>query len=135
MLTLRLPFLPATEPAKDRFRSLSVGSTLILKACGFIEDHHARVLEASESLLRFRIGESWKDRLMKAITFRQCKKPMLISLAIGPEESIVQGSRSIHRFCVIDVAIHPGSLQWSSDEFHEESRRVLLNLRSYFMAF
>lgn len=119
----------------DRFVSMSVGGTLVLKACGFIEDQQARILNVTESSLRVRTGHEWYERLLSG---RRRRKPMEVVLEIHPlmdqDDPARASSPFPDRYCVIEARIVAGSRSWSQAEFAEESRRLLWRLRSCFMA-
>ncbi|WP_437226640.1 hypothetical protein SH661x_004691 [Planctomicrobium sp. SH661] len=131
---LNLISVTAGRLTTDRFVSLSVGSTLVLKACGFIEDHQAKILEVSETLLRVRTGSLWYEGL-----FAFGNKPLEICLSINPlnkeeEPNHQRFNRPSNSYCTIDVAIRSSSPRWSQEEFERESKRMLWTLRAYFMA-
>ena len=121
---------------KDHFVSLSVGSTLVLKACGFIEDYQARILDVSETSLRLRTGGEWYETILSR---GQRKKGMEISLQIrrldeSQRQSATYSGRPASRYCVIEASLFPATGRWSQAEFTEASRRMLWALRSHFMA-
>lgn len=119
----------------DRFVSMSVGNTLVLKACGFIEDQQATILDVTESSLRIRTGHPWYARLLSG---SRLKKPLEVALRIQPLPHQNDLSRfspqNADRYCVIEARIAGRRISWSQPEFAEESRRLLWRLRSYFMA-
>jgi len=119
----------------DRFVSMSVGTLLVLKACGFIEDQKARILDVSETSLRVRTGREWYESYLPR---KGSQKPLEIALSIRPLEAMDQFSRHAShpedRYCVIEARILAGSRSWSREEFTLESKRMLWALRSYFMA-
>ncbi|SFI17035.1 hypothetical protein [Planctomicrobium piriforme] len=128
-----LSAVTAIAPVTDRFVSLSVGNTLILKACGFIEDHQARILDVDESSLKVRIGFPWHRRWLHGLH----RKPIDVSLQIRRGEMLPESASqklSPDRYCMIDVVIQPVALGWQTADFHQEARRLVWSLRSYFMA-
>jgi hypothetical protein len=122
------------EPLTDRFVSLSIGNVLVLKACGFIEAHGARILDISEEQLRLRLGQFWWERLLRG----QSQKAIEILLQIdnsSPREPGSHRDELYHRrYCTMDVSIIPTDGGWTPDDFHWESRRLLWSLRSHFLA-
>lgn len=128
--------LPLQTSQTDHFYSLCLGNTLLLKTCGFIEDHGAEILDVDEQFLRIRTGSHWLTSLLRSFRIPQT---MVIELRIHPPQS--QGelpgplpSRSRNSYCQIDVEIRPASPNWTREQFVQESRRMLFVLRSYFMA-
>lgn len=108
----------------------------MLKACGFIEDHQARILDVSETSLRLRTGGQWYETILPG---GQRKKGIEISLQIqrlneDQRQSEAYSGRPASRYCVIEASLIPATGRWSQAEFTEESRRMLWALRSYFMA-
>src|SRR5262245_11765691 len=69
----------AVEPVADRIVVMNISSTLILKACGFIEAYDARILDVTENSLRVRIGNSWYERVLLGSADQ---KPVEITLVI-----------------------------------------------------
>jgi hypothetical protein len=117
----------------DRFVSLSVGNILVLKACGFIEAHHARIVDISEQRLRLRLGQFWWERLLRG----NSQKAIEIILEIdnsNPGERAARDELYQRRYCTMDVSINPIDGGWTPEDFHWESRRLLWSLRSHFLA-
>jgi hypothetical protein len=127
--------LPLQTSLTDRFYTLCLGNTLLLKACGFIEDYHAEILEVDETFLRLRTGTHWMKALIRSF---RIPRVLEIQLHISPpQDDRTQGSslpRSRNSYCQIDVEIRPASPNWTHEAFLEEAKRMLCVLRSYFMA-
>lgn len=128
--------LPLQTSQTDQFYSLCLGNTLILKTCGFIEDHQAEILDVDEQFLRIRTGSHWLKSLVRSFRIPQT---LVIELRIHPPQNgralpDSLPSRSPNSYCQIDVEIRPASPNWTREQFVQESRRMLFVLRSYFMA-
>lgn len=124
------------SPVTDCFASLNLKATLILKACGFIEAHRARILDIGEGFIKVRIGARWWERWLFV---PDDPWPMEVVLTI--RDDISQEERRIGRghlpaadYGFVSVAVRPVSRRWSETEFHEEARRLLWSLRFHFMA-
>ena len=126
----------AVEPLTDRFVSLSVGSTLFLKTCGFVEAYDARILDVADGSLRLRIGNRWYERILLGTSEQ---KPIEITFKFRDVDDEAERDAARHqrpqaRYSAIEVVIRPASLTWSHESFQDAARRLMFDLRSYFMA-
>lgn len=127
---------PTLTPVNDHFVTLSVGNTLILKACGFIEAQRARILDVCEEHLLLRIGNDWLERLLLGSKGKKLIEVRLKLEQPGPGEPFPPGRDKLPRtrYCLVDVQIRPVSQSWTREQFQDEARRLLWILRSHFMA-
>jgi hypothetical protein len=124
----------SVPPIGDRFVSLNVGNTLILKVCGFIDDHQARILDVSETQLNVRIGAAWYRRVFNP------GLPRLIDVNLKIErdaESRLAAVRqlSASSYCTLSVQLRPVGPGWNPMRFQQTARRLLWTLRAHFMAY
>ena len=128
--------LPKT--VTDSFITSNLDSLIVLKACGFIESHQARILAVSDGFLKLRVGHGSLTRF-----FFECPvsyKPIEITLKIHNEikpEEIESGKYNNPpqvKHSAIDVAIKPDAIDWGYQEFQDAARKVLWSLRYHFMA-
>jgi hypothetical protein len=144
------------QPVTDCFASLNLKTTLILKACGFIEAHDAQILDVNEISLRLRVGHRWWERLLFCLRFSSlslhatafpptgesdplCLKPVEIQLRVrhdvSREERIIGKTHLPSAdYSFVEVTIRPRSPRWTEAEFREQARRLLWSLRFHFMA-
>ncbi|WP_437187666.1 hypothetical protein SH668x_001072 [Planctomicrobium sp. SH668] len=107
-----------------------------MKACGFILDHRAQILDVSETTLRVRLGQKWFEPPLQG-NFR--KKPMEVRIAIKPysqteDPHAIRKNSCTDNYWSVTVSIRPLSSRWNSNEFTAEAKRIMMSLRSYFMA-
>lgn len=143
-------------PITDCFASLNLKTTLILKACGFIEAHGAQILDVDEGTLRLQVGYRWWERLLFCLRFTSPTvpatavprhgqgegfrlKPIEVQLTMRHEISekerrIGQTHLPAAEYSFVEVRIRPCSAFWTDAEFHEHARRLLWSLRFHFMA-
>ena len=127
----------APKTVTDSFITSNLDSLIILKACGFIESHRARILAVSDGYLKLRVGHGSLARM-----FFECPvnyKPLLITLKIHDEikqEDIESGKYKPSRVkhSAVDVSIKPDAIDWTHQEFNDAARKVLWSLRYHFMA-
>ncbi len=131
-----MPFNKSALAVEDRFYTTNLGDLLLLKALGFIEDHHARILDVAENHLKLRVGNTFLERF-----FYRCSKerPVEITLHIrqevDQEDSIKESLRLPGIACSqVDVTIVPQSRAWKKSEFEQFSRRILWSLRQHFIS-
>ncbi len=125
------------KPVTDSFVTSNLGTMIILKACGFVDTHHARIINVSEGYLKLRIGHGALTRL-----FYNCKashKPLEVTVNI--RETIDSEDLATGKYvppqvkhAAVDVKISPDSLGWNNQEFQDVARKVLWSLRYHFMA-
>lgn len=131
LLTSARSAVPASSPcAYDEFITASLGTTLMLKAAGFVLDQHARILNVDESELALRIGSSWWARFLPGATWQP---PIDVKLRFHTPGELPLHAPRIPQ-SVVSVAIKPASKYVNDDEFERSSRRLLWQLRYHFMA-
>ncbi|WP_437205447.1 hypothetical protein [Planctomicrobium sp. SH664] len=111
-------------------------STLLLKACGFIEAHRARIIDVTEQQLHVRIGQNWLTRWLKGC---HTALPLDVVLNFRSVRDCEEFDRNRYRrpvdsYLAIDVAIHPASPAWDDQRFQEHARQLVWVIRSHFMA-
>jgi|GEM_PF-2237037 hypothetical protein len=124
----------SVPPVGDRFVSLNVGNTLILKACGFIDDFQARILDVSETRLNVRIGAVWYRRLFNPRLPRQIDVDLQIERDVESRLAPVR-QFSASSYCTLSVQLRPVGPGWNQEQFHQAARRLLWTLRGHFMAY
>jgi len=117
------------SPVTDTFETTNLGSTLILKACGFVEEHRARIINVREGHLKLRIGHSWLERLF----IKSCE-PVDVVLNITEHDHNAPDSDSRVPRSSVQVSIRPKSMNLTRDQFAELSRKILWSLRYHFIA-
>lgn len=124
------------SPVNERIFTSSLGSLLFLKTCGFVQDHHARILDVTESSLRVRIGGTWLERFLYT---GLSHKPIEVELTISREPVNTLTDEEKMRLpgiacSLIDVVITPSSRGWQRSEFEQFSRKLLWVLRQHFVS-
>ena len=118
----------------DRFVTSDLGSTIVLKACGFIGAHHARILKVSQGTLKIRVGHTWIERLLYQVGHQ---KPVDVTLNFHEDdEATIYAERYTRpqvKQATVEVTIEPQS-SLSDEEFEQVSRKLLWSLRYHFMA-
>ena len=132
MLTLCNSLRRRPEPVSAQMVSLNVGGTLLLKACGFVEEHQARLMDITENSLTIRMGDSWLQRTWgKSGTI----PTMEIHLEFGDITNKAKTDRVPHATSnLINVELRATSRSWTNEMFEDASRRMLWLLRSHFIA-
>lgn len=128
-----------TGSITDCFLSVNLGSTLILKACGFIEDHDARIMDVGDNRLHLRIGATRLDqRVLQFLgrSFEWSPMDIHITLQDAEEEANANFATRPHaRSTVVHVTLRPVSNRFGNlERFQREGRRLLWQLRSHFIA-
>lgn len=123
------------EPLHDRFASLNLGNTLILKLCGFIESRRAEILDVEEGFLRLRVNESIRQRRLPFGLFRSALEVRLTfseldGTTLNPDVDWHPQSR----YSQVSATISPLGIRWTADAFRQESRRLLWDLRAHLVA-
>lgn len=122
-------------PLRHQFLTINLGTTLILKASGFIAAHRATILDVEPGLLKLRVGRSWLERWFVPATERDALAVSLTFEDMSPDAARAAGHAApAGNCCAVQVAIHPSSSGWTEETFHEASRRLLWSLRSHFIA-
>lgn len=123
-------------PVTDRIFTANIGCLLVKKACGFVEDHQARIVEVTENRLRLKIGYSWLERLLYRV---RPEPPVEVVLCfqesslqeLSEEERIRQPGIGCSQ---IDVTIQPRSSWGRPQDFEQSARRLLWSLREHFIS-
>lgn len=128
--------LHSISSIRDRFFTTNYGSTIVLKACGFVEEHQARILSAEEGMIRFRLGFTWLEQLLF-----DCPdtKPVEVHLRVLHLEDHGRVREFFHQLpaaqcALVDVEILPKSGSWTQSDFEQFSRQLLWSLRSHFVS-
>lgn len=103
-----------------------IGTCLILKLCGFVEEHRAEIRDVSENHLRLRLGGSWFQRLWGG---RSLGHPLDVEILFVPVEA-EQATRPLAR---VQIVVQDVRCLWPSDRFEAAARRVLWQLRNHLM--
>lgn len=124
------------EPVTDRFFTANLGCLLILKSCGFVEDHTAKILEVTENRLKVRLGHTWLERL-----FFTCSKDRPVDVTLQVNLNDLTGLSEEEKLRLpgvdcsrIDVTIVPASRTWKESDFQQFSRKILWSLRHHYVS-
>lgn len=125
-----------SEPLEERnfkfeedFHATSVADVIGLKLGGFIEDHHAKLLDASRKHVRFRLGSKG---LFPFWGKTPEKQPVLVDLEMGEAHQTHLNSRNGTVRMPIKVIIAPDG--WINDprRFQDRAKRVFRDIKAYF---
>lgn len=111
----------------------NVGTTLLLKLCGFIEDQQAEVLDVSEDQLRLRIGHSWLARLWRRVGGHG---PLEVTLDIARSSTRkIDEWRHIHSpHAQIWIHVRPLGRFWKQADFEACAGQLVQRLRRYLIS-
>ena len=110
----------------DTFLVSDIGTCLILKLCGFVEEYRAEIRDVSENHLRLRLGGTWFQRILGDGSLGH---PLDLEIAFVPVEA-TSGTRSLARD---DILVKDAQLVSLSPRFESAARRVLWQLRNHLM--
>jgi hypothetical protein len=118
--------------ATECLTTSNVGTTLLLKLCGFIEDQQAEVLDVSEDQLRLRIGRSWFARLWRRAGGHG---PLEVTLDIVRSNTRkIDEWRHIHApHAQVLISVRPLGRFWKQADFQECAEQLVQRLRRYLM--
>lgn len=119
--------------ATDSISTSNVGTTLLLKLCGFIEDQQAEVLDVNEDQLRLRIGRSWVARLWRRAGGHA---PLEVTLDIVRSNTRkIDAWRHIHApHAQVLISVRPLGRFWRQADFQECAGQLVHRLRRYLMS-
>ena len=128
--------LHSTPTYSDRFVTTNYGATLILKACGFIQEQHAKIVDVEEDVLKLRLSAPSRWALFRMLG---SERPIDIQLEMKElEKSECQGEVSERlpaaKCAQVEVKMEAGIGSWNSTDFEAYARRVMWSLRTHFMA-
>ncbi|MEW4489563.1 hypothetical protein AB1L42_15885 [Thalassoglobus sp. JC818] len=129
-------FTSSLSSIRDRFFTTNYGSTIILKACGFVEEHHARILSAEDGQIRVRIGFTMLEQFIFNCPRTRPVDVMLRVRHLDDHEEAgeMKDVLPAAKCSQVDVEILPKSVGWSQPEFEQFSRKLLWSLRSHFVS-
>lgn len=125
--------IPAVQ---ERIFTTNLGTLLLLKTCGFVEEYRGRIIEVTENHLRVRIGGTGLQRLFSRFPL---EKAVEVDLQIHHEVNSALSEDERTRLpgigcSQIDVTIRPGTRSWKQADFQNYSRRMLWALRKHFVS-
>lgn len=125
--------IPAVQ---ERIFTTNLGTLLLLKTCGFVEEYRGRIIEVTENRLRVRIGGSALQRLFSRFPL---EKAVEVDLQIHHEVTTNLTEEDRSRLpgiacSQVDITIRPGTRSWTKADFQTYSRRMLWTLRKHFVA-
>lgn len=126
---------PHLSTIRERIYTANLGTLLVLKACGFVIEHRARIIEVTENQLRLRIGANRIQRLLFDCP-RHSPVDVTLDICDYPQEDLPEDERMRLpgvSCSQIDVTISP-SQSWDHAEFQQFSRRMLWSLRQHFVS-
>ena len=110
----------------ETFLVSDIGTCLILKLCGFVEEYRAEIRDVSENHLQLRLGGSWLQRLWGDGTLGH---PLDLEILFVPVETATD-TRPLAR---VQVFVKDGRFLPQVDRFETAARRVLWQLRKHLM--
>lgn len=116
---------------EEEFQATSVADVIGLKLGGFLEDHNARLLDASRKHVKFRLGSKGLLPFWGKSPERQ---PVLVDLEMGEPHQTHLNSRNGTVRMPIKVSIAPDG--WINDprRFQDRAKIVFRDIKSYFAA-
>lgn len=110
----------------DTYLVSDIGTCLMLKLCGFVEQYRAEIRDVSENHLHLRLGGSWLQRLLRGHAWGD---PLELEILFVPVESETD-TRPLAR---VQVVVRNGHYFSSPDRFEVAAHRVLWQLRNHLM--
>lgn len=112
----------------DQFLVANVGTTVLLKACGFIEEQGAELVDVGEDFLRLRVGPTSQ---MGFIPLGGHRGSIDVTIVFRAVDDASQGA---NRFRVnVSVTLRPLSRTVGEEEFQDSARKLLWKLRGHFI--
>lgn len=111
----------------DTFLVTDIGTCLLLKLCGFVEEYRAEIREISENHLSLRLCGSWVQRLWSVSPLHY---PLDLEILFVPSE-METDSRPQSR---VEIVVRDARFLTNTDRFEAATRRVLWQLRSHLLA-
>ncbi len=110
----------------DTYLVSDIGTCLMLKLCGFVEQYRAEIRDVSENHLHLRLGGSWLQRLLGS---KSLGHPLELEILFVPVESETD-TRPLAR---VQIVVRNTGLLSPSDRFEVAAHRVLWQLRNHLM--
>lgn len=110
----------------DTYLVSDIGTCLILKLCGFVEQYRAEIRDVSENHLQLRLGGSWLQRLLGDGSLGHPLDLEILFVPAGEESA----SRPLAR---VQIVVKDARFLSHSDRFEAAARRVLWQLRNHLM--
>ncbi len=118
--------LPMLTSRTETYLVSDIGTCLMLKLCGFIEQYRADIRDVDENHLHLRLGGSWFQQLLGRNSLGY---PLDLELLFVPVESATD-TRPLVR---VQVVVQNARLISSPDRFEVAAHRVLWQLRNHLM--
>ncbi len=115
---------PVLASRTETYLVSDIGTCLILKLCGFVEEYRAEIRDVSENHLCLRLGGSWFDRLLGDGSLGH---PLDLEILFVPVEA-EGGTRPLAR---VEIVVRDGQFLSPVDRFEAAARRVLWQLRNH----
>ena len=110
----------------DTYLVSDIGTCLMLKLCGFVEQYRAEIRDVSENHLHLRLGGSWLQRLLGDSSQGH---PLELEILFIPVESETD-TRPLAR---VQIVVRNAHFLSPPDRFEVAAHRVLWQLRNHLM--
>ena len=105
----------------------NIGTCLLLKLCGFVEEQRAEIRDVGENHLQLRLGSSWLGRLLGS---GDSGHPLQMDIQFDPDVESASSPRPQAR---VQIVVRDGRILGQSDRFEAAARRILWQLRGHLM--
>ena len=110
----------------ETFVVSNVGTCLLLKLCGFVEEHRAEIRDVSENHLRLRLGRSWLGHLLGS---GHPGEPLELEILFAPTHADGDPRPQAR----VQIIVRDKRILSHPDRFEAAARRILWQLRGHLM--